>query len=138
MNRLMLIAAMLVFSLGLPAQQQAPPTPDQQQVPGQTPPTFPPDQDPGARPVPPDMPPDTDAAPGRELSSGEIQDQIQSKLNSEPGLENDRIRVSVSDSEVTVTGSVDDEADRDLALRIAESYAGERKLVDKLELRGKV
>jgi osmotically-inducible protein OsmY len=83
------------------------------------------------------MPPDTQAAPPRELSSSEIQDQIQSKLNSEPGLENDRVRVNVSDSEVTVTGSVDDDAERDLALRIAESFAGERQIVDKLELRGK-
>ena len=137
MNRLMLIAAMLVFSLSLPAQQQAPPAPDQQQVPGQTPPTFPEDQDPGARRTPPDMPPDTKAPPSRELSSGEIRDQIQSKLNSEPGLEDDRVSVNVTDSEVTITGSVDTEAEHDLALRIAESYAGERHLVDKVEIRGK-
>src|SRR5262245_63956960 len=125
MNRLMLIAAMLVFSLALPAQQQAPPAPDQQQVPGQTPPTFPEDQDPGARRMPPDMPPDTNGPPARELSSSEIRDQIQSKLNSEPGLENDRVNVNVTDSEVTVTGAVDDEAEHDLAMRIAESYAGD-------------
>jgi BON domain-containing protein len=137
MKRLMLIAAMLVFSLGLPAQQQAPPAPDQQQVPGQTPPTFPEDHDPGVRPVPPDMPPDIGAAPGRELSSSEVRDQIQTKLNSEPGLENDRVRVSVTDSDITVTGAVDDEAERELALRIAESYAGDRNIVDKLEIRGK-
>lgn len=137
MKRLMLIAAVLMFSLALTAQQQAPPAPDRQPTPGQTPPTFPEDQDPGVRPVPPNMPPDTNAAPGRELSSGEIRDQIQSKLNSEPGLENDRVRVSVSDSDITVTGSVDDETERDLALRIAESYAGDRQVVDKLEIRGK-
>jgi osmotically-inducible protein OsmY len=83
------------------------------------------------------MPPDTSAAPGRELSSSEIRDQIQTKLNSEPGLENDRVRVSVTDSDITVTGAVDDEAERELALRIAESYAGDRNIVDKLEIRGK-
>src|SRR5262245_33237588 len=137
MNRLILIAAMLVFSLALLAQQQAPPSPDPQPAPGQTPPTFPQDQDPGVRPVPPDMPPDTGAAPGRELSSSEIQDQIQSKLNSEPGLENDRVSVNVTDAEVTVTGTVDDGTERDIALRIAKSYAGDRKIVDKLEIRGK-
>ena len=137
MKRLMLIAAMLVFSFGLTAQQQAPPAPDQQQVPGQTPPTFPEDQDPGARRMPPDMPPDTNAPEPRELSSSEIRDQIQSKLNSEPGLENDRVNVNVTESEVTVTGSVDNEAEHDLALRIAESYAGDRRVVDKVEIRGK-
>jgi BON domain len=136
MKRIILIAAMLAFSFGLTAQQQAPPAPDPQPAPGQTPPTFPEDQDPGARRTPPDMPPDTNA-PGRELSSREIQEQIQSKLNSEPGLDNDRVRVNVTDSEVTVTGSVDDEAERDVALRIAESYAGDRQIVDKLEIRGK-
>jgi BON domain len=136
MKRIILIAAMLAFSFSLTAQQQAPPAPDSQPAPGQTPPTFPEDQDPGARRTPPDMPPDTNA-PGRELSSREIQEQIQSKLNSEPGLDNDRVRVNVTDSEVTVTGSVDDEAERDVALRIAESYAGDRQIVDKLEIRGK-
>src|SRR5262249_15869449 len=135
MKRLILIAAMLVFSLALMAQQQAPPAPDRQQIPRQTPPTFPQDQDPGARPVPPDMPPDTAAPQPRELSSGEIEDEIQSKLNSEPGLENDRVRVSVTDSEVIVTGSVNDQRERDTALRIAESYAGDRRIVDKLEIR---
>jgi BON domain len=137
MNRLILIAAMLVLSLALPAQQQAPPAPDRQPAPGQTPPTFPEDQDPGARRMPPDMPPDTNAPEPRELSSSEIRDQIQSKLNSEPGLENDRVSVKVTDSEVTVSGSVDDEAEHDLALRIAESYAGDRRVVDKVEIRGK-
>ena len=137
MKRLILIGVVLVFSLAMTAQQQSPPPYDQQPAPGQTPPTFPEDQDPGVRPMPPDMPPGTETAPPRELSSSEVQDQVQSKLNAEPGLENDRVRVNVSDSQVTVTGSVDDETERDLALRIAESYAGDRQIVDKLEIRAK-
>ncbi|MCI0352905.1 MAG: BON domain-containing protein [Acidobacteriales bacterium] len=137
MKRLFLIAAMLVFSLAMPAQQQAPPTPDSQQVPGQTPPTFPEDTKPSEPTTPRDMPPDTQAPSPRELSSPEIRDQIQTKLDSEPGLENHRLRVEVSDSEVTVSGTVDDEAERDLALRIAESYAGDRSVVDKVQIKGK-
>lgn len=137
MKRILLIASLLVLSLGVLAQQQAPPPYDQQPPPVQTPPTFPEDQDPGARPVPPDMPPDTNAPPARDLSNSEVQDQIQTKLHSEPALDDNRLRVEVTDAEVVVSGTADNEKERDLALRIAESYAGERRVVDKVEIKGK-
>src|SRR5258705_8827165 len=37
---------------------------------------------------------------------------------------------------VTLTGSVDTERQRDLALRIAQSYAGRRKIVGKIKIQG--
>jgi osmotically-inducible protein OsmY len=86
--------------------------------------------------VPPDMPPDTKAPPPRELSSEEAERQIQSKLDSEPSLKNNQLKVEVTDEEVVVSGTADSEAERDVATRIAESYAGERPVVNRVEIRG--
>jgi hypothetical protein len=38
---------------------------------------------------------------------------------------------------VTLTGSVDTERQHDLALRITKSYAADRKIVDKIKVRGR-
>lgn len=134
MRAIILAVATLVLTAGLVAQQQAPP-PRDPQPPVQTPPTFPEDQDPGVRPVPPDMPPDKNAPP-RELSTSEIQQQIQSKLDSEPSLKNNQLKAEVTDDQVVVSGTADNEAERDVAIRIAESYAGERPVVSKVEIKG--
>jgi osmotically-inducible protein OsmY len=83
------------------------------------------------------MPPDTRVPPARELSNMEVQDQIQTKLHSEPALDDNRLRVEVDDAEVVVSGTADNEKERELALRIAESYAGERRVVDKMEIKGR-
>jgi hypothetical protein len=118
-----------VSLVGFAQQQQRPPYDEQPPV--QTPPTFPQDQNPGTRPVPPDMPPDVNAPP-RELSDSEVQQQIQSKLNSEPVLQNNEFKVDVTEDRVIVSGVADNEQEHELALRIAESYAGERPVIDKI------
>src|SRR6267142_2835576 len=97
MSRIILSAALLVLSVGLLAQQQSRP-PYDEQPPAQT----------------------------RELSNSEIQQQIQTKLNSEPMLKNNQLSAQVTDDEVVVSGTADSTAERDVALRIAESYAGDR------------
>ena len=135
MRRIIFAAAILTLSVGLLAQQPGRP-PYDEQPPVQTPPTFPQDHDPGVRPVPPDMPPDT-SAPPRELSNFEVQEQIQKKLSSEPALKNNQLSAQVTDDEVVVSGTADSNAERDVALRIAESYAGQRPVVNKVEIKGK-
>ena len=80
------------------------------------------------------MPPDTKAPPPRDLSASEVQQQIQDKLRREPALANTEIGVKIDARSVTLTGSVDTEMQRDLALRIAQSYAGHRKVVDKIKI----
>lgn len=130
------LAGVFLLALSVAAQQQMPP-PRDTQPPVQTPRTFPEDQDPGARPVPPDMPPDAQAAPPRELTNSEVQNQVQSKLGSEPLLRNNRLSVEVTDSEVVVSGTADNAEEHDLALQIAESYAGVRQVVDKVVIASK-
>jgi osmotically-inducible protein OsmY len=80
------------------------------------------------------MPPEEQAPPPQALSSQEIQQQITSHLGSEPGLDHTNVAAHVSDSSVVLTGVVGSEEQHDLALRIAESYAGDRKLVDKIKV----
>jgi hyperosmotically inducible protein len=122
--KLMLCGLALAFVASAFAQQQ-PPTP-----PYTTPPTFP-----EGRTSRQGMPPDTKAPPPHDLSNTQVEQQIQDKLSSEPALANMNVRVKTDDKSVTLTGTVDTERQHDLALRIAQSYAGDRKIVDKVKLR---
>src|SRR5215510_630204 len=126
----------LVALMPLPGAAQ---TGNPQGIPG-TPPTFPSDRtkpdrsgpDTRLPSDPSSMPPDTRApAP----TSRELQQQIEQALSKEPELATSEIHVLVDKNAVTLTGTVDSAAERTLALRIAQSYAGERPVIDKLKLR---
>jgi hypothetical protein len=117
----------LAFAVSAFAQQQSPMNPP----PYTTPPTFPDDQ--ASRQ---EMPPDTKAPPPQGLSTAQVEQQIQDKLNREPVLANANVGVKTDDKSVTLTGTVDTDAQHDLALRIAQSYAGDRTIVDKITVRG--
>ena len=128
--------ALVLALLGLSSGAQ---TANPQSVPG-TPPTFPSDQSRPGRSGPDtrlpsdpsSMPPDTKApAP----TPRELQEQIEQALSKEPGLATSDIHVLVDKHAVTLTGVVESPEGRTLALRIAQSYAGERQVIDKLKLR---
>src|SRR2546430_836459 len=111
-----------------------------QGMPG-TPPTFPSDQGKSGKTGPDtrlpsdpsSMPPDTKApAPHAQ----DLQQQIEQALAKEPDLADSDIEVKVGRNNVILTGTVENSNDHALALRIAQSYAGERQVVDKLKLRG--
>jgi SH3 domain-containing YSC84-like protein 1 len=68
------------------------------------------------------------------LSATEAKDVIEEKLKSEPGLESKDIEVTVSANGVKLSGSVVSVDDRDKAVRIAKSYAGDREVQDHLTL----
>ena len=118
---LVLLAATAVF-----AQQQG--QPRSTMPPQGTPPTFPED-----RALRQPMPPDQEAAP-QALSTPEVQQQIQRSFNSEPMLHNSNVGVHVNENSAILTGTVESEQQHDLALRIAQSYAGDRKIVDKIKI----
>jgi len=126
MKRMLWVLA-LAFVASAFAQQQSPTN----QPPYSTPPTFPEDRAPGQQ-----IPPDTKAPPPQGSSAALVKQQIQDQLNSEPALANTKVGVKTNGKSVTLTGSVDTEGQHDLALRIAQSYAGDRKIVDKIKLRG--
>ena len=115
--------ALLVLALGAYGQQQRTP-----QLPsGTTPTTAQPDKDIGRQ-----MPPETKA---KAPSSVEVQQQIQDKMNSEPGLASAKLKVEASSSTVVLRGEVSDDAQHQAARRIAESYAGPRKIVDRIRIK---
>ena len=117
----------LAFAVFAFAQQQ-PPT---NSPPYTTTPTFPEDQAPRQQ-----MPPDTKAPPPQALSTAQIEQHVQDVFSSEPALAGTNLAVKANDQSVTLTGTVATEGQHDLALRIAQSYAGERKVVDKIKVRG--
>lgn len=116
------------------AQQQGQPPADMQEPPQGTPPTFPGQpQAPGQQPTRP-LPPDEQAPHPQVLSTAEVQRQITMHLNSEPALERTNVDAEVTDSSVVLTGNVANENQHDLALRIAQSYAADRQIIDKVKV----
>ena len=122
----MLFGLVLLLAPAMLAQQQGQRSPTS--PPQTTPPTFPED-----RAQRQQMPPDQEA-PSQGLSTPEVQQQIQQGLNSEPALRNSNVGLHVDENLVILTGTVDSEQQHDLALRIAQSYAGDRKIVDKIKI----
>jgi osmotically-inducible protein OsmY len=109
----MFLGLALVFVASAIAQQQPYPTP----------PTFPQDQ------TRQQMPPDT-----KGLTTAQVHQQIQDKITSEPALANTNVEVKTDERSVTLTGTVDSQQQRNLAERIARSYAGDRKIVNKIKV----
>jgi hypothetical protein len=120
----LLTGALLLFaSMAWPQQQTAPQLPS-----GTTPPTFPqPDKDAGR-----EMPPDTRA---QAPTSAEVQQQIQTKIDTEPDLAAAALTVKATRNTVILSGTVADESQHRAVRRIAESYAGPRKIVDQIRIK---
>jgi hypothetical protein len=125
MQRILCTLVLSLTACALAQQGQQLPS----QPPYETPPTFPRDQ----QQLPKQMPPDQDAPP-EDLSDPEATRQIQQGLKSEPALRDSDIAVKVDQASVTLTGTVHTDDQHELALRIARSYAGDRKIIDKLKL----
>jgi hypothetical protein len=124
--RRIVLASIFIFSALVVGQNQNLPS-----LPPYSPsPSFPQDLDSWQ------MPPDTEAPPPQELSVSGIQYRIQYKLDSEPSLQKNGIRVTVDDTSVVLVGTVENERQHDLALRITRSYAGERRIVDSITIGG--
>jgi len=127
--RHVLSVGLLLASMGF-AQQQGQPPPTTT-PPYQTPPTFPERrQTPEGR-----MPPDTQAPPPQTMSTQRVEQEITQHLNSEPALRDSNIDAKVNENSVVLVGSVNSESKHDLAVRIAQAYAGDRKIVDKIKVR---
>ena len=128
--RYVLSCAVLFLATIVLAQQQGQPPPTTN-PPYQTPPTFPEGrQAPGQQ-----MPPDTQAPPAQTMSSQRVEGQILDQLKAEPTLSGTNIDARVDNDSVVLTGSVDTLAQHDLAVQIAQSNAGNRRIVDKIKVK---
>ena len=79
------------------------------------------------------MPPDTKAPP--TVSSEKVEGKILDQLKAEPSLANNKIEARVDDNSVVLTGSVRTVEQHQLAVRIAQSNAGDRQVVDKIKVK---
>ena len=128
MKRIACAAVLSLAGLGFAQQQNqshttsspsgTAPTPQQEQAPS------------------PPMRPDQQTRPIQErLSAAQAHKQIEKDLRSEPALANTNVASTTDDSSVVLTGTVDTQAQRDLAIFIVQSYAGNRQIVDKIKVR---
>ena len=68
--------------------------------------------------------------------AAELSGQIVAALHDDSTLADESISVSVDESQIVLSGSVGTRKQRQTADRIAESFAVNRKTVNKLEVRG--
>jgi hypothetical protein len=61
-----------------------------------------------------------------------LQGQIQNALQNEPTLRNDQINVNVNDSTIELSGTVQSGKEKQTADRIANSFAGNRRVRDRI------
>jgi BON domain len=66
------------------------------------------------------------------MTDSDLQSQIQNALSKEPTLTGDSARVNVSGDTVELAGTVGTNKEKITATRIVQSYAGSKKLVNKL------
>ena len=66
-----------------------------------------------------------------------LQNQIQNALQNEPTLRNDNLNVAVTDSTIELSGNVQNSKEKETARRIASSFAGNRRVRDRISLSGK-
>jgi Flp pilus assembly secretin CpaC len=65
-----------------------------------------------------------------------VKSDIQSAYKNDPDLNNANISVAVTDEAVQLSGSVPNSRDKDMARRIAESFSGNRNVIDGLTVAG--
>jgi hypothetical protein len=83
--------------------------------------------------------PDTqDSAGGvSAMTDSDLQNQIQNALSKEPTLTGDSPHVNISGDTLELAGSVGTNKEKITATRIVQSYAGSKKLVNKLTVSGR-
>ncbi|HLY92624.1 MAG TPA: BON domain-containing protein [Candidatus Angelobacter sp.] len=82
--------------------------------------------------------PATDNSPNgvAAMSDSDLEAQIQNALNKEPTLSSDSTHVKVAADTVELDGTVATNKEKIMATRIVQSYAGNKKLVNRLNIGG--
>jgi hypothetical protein len=82
-------------------------------------------------------PDNQDSAGGRAMTDSDLQSQIQNALSKEPTLTGDSPHVTILGDTLELAGSVGTNKEKITATRIVQSYAGSKKLVNKLTINGR-
>jgi osmotically-inducible protein OsmY len=64
-----------------------------------------------------------------------VEQEIQKRIDNHPSMATANVNVRADDSSVVLSGTVDNDRQHDLALLIAHSWAGKRKIVDQITKR---
>jgi osmotically-inducible protein OsmY len=72
-----------------------------------------------------------------DVDSNTLRSQIDSALKSDPTLGSAQLSVDVNATQIILSGSVPSGKEKQTAVRIAQSYAGNRRVSDKVTLAGK-
>lgn len=99
-------------------------------------PANPPSAPPGQA-TSPQLPPDTAAPPAAQVSSADIQDELQKEFGRASILSDQPLKATVDDQNILLTGTVETQQQHDLALKLAQQYTGTRKIVDRIEIHAK-
>ena len=70
------------------------------------------------------------------MSNSDVRYQIQSTVSTSPDFSNANISATVSDNTVTLYGYVMSKEQHDEALALASSYAGDRQILDQIQVGG--
>ncbi len=118
-----------------PAQNPSTPVAPPNTAPGTTP-------DPTQPTIDKSAPPQSSTASSGMSASGPtdsatLKGQLESAFQAEPTLTGSSIQVNVTDTTVELTGTVPGQKEKTTAKRIAQSYAGNRKVIDKMTVSGR-
>jgi hypothetical protein len=119
-----LVCALMLFP-ALPASLQ------QQQPQGQNPPSGTP-QKPDNRPQSQQPPKAAPKEQDRSMANQDIESQLDSTLSNDPSLSGADVEATVDDQNITLTGTVQSEGQRQRALALCQTYARYRHIVDKM------
>jgi osmotically-inducible protein OsmY len=115
------LAAVLLVTNAFPRQSQ-----DAQQTNPSTPgATVPAQHDPQAAPAP-----QTDSSANRR-----IHDSIADLLSSDPVLSSADVEVAVDDRNITLSGSVENQAQHQRVMELTAQYGRWRKIIDKIQMK---
>lgn len=78
----------------------------------------------------------TPASSGASAADSELQVEIQNSLDKQPSLTGTRVRATVTEQQIELSGSVTWSRDKLTAARIALSYAANKKLVNRITVTG--
>ena len=70
----------------------------------------------------------------RAAGDSELTSQVQNKINADSGLQDKQLTVQTANGVVTLSGTVDNEAQRTAAARYASSVSGVKQVVDNLQV----
>jgi len=78
----------------------------------------------------------TPASSGASAADSELQVEIQNSLDKQPSLTGARVRATVTEQQIELSGSVARSRDKLTAARIALSYAANKKLANRITVTG--